>query len=193
MEPSGPQGINDPNLIFHTDEANAYIALGANVGDRQQRLRDALHLLDSHPAITVVRASAIYETDPVGYTDQPAFLNMAAALRTSLEPHELLYAMLAMEQQLGRKRDIRWGPRTIDLDLLLYEGVTLAEEELILPHPRMMERSFVLVPLSDVMAEEHSLQKQVKEIAKQALQDRGEGIALWNTINWPGASAHSES
>ncbi|SFT28420.1 2-amino-4-hydroxy-6-hydroxymethyldihydropteridine diphosphokinase [Paenibacillus sp. BC26] len=193
MEPNSPQGHKDLNFTVQPHEAEAYIALGANVGDRQQQLRDALHLLDSHPAITVVRASAIYETDPVGYTDQPAFLNMAAALRTSLEPYDLLHAMLAMEQRLGRKRDIRWGPRTIDLDLLLYEGVTLAEEELTLPHPRMMERAFVLVPLSDVLAEEHSLQKQVKEIAKQALQDRGEGIALWNTINWPGASAHSES
>ncbi|RAP73272.1 2-amino-4-hydroxy-6-hydroxymethyldihydropteridine diphosphokinase [Paenibacillus montanisoli] len=191
MEHDSPRGNNERN--GSAAGQSAYIALGANLGDREQQLKAALRLLDDHPAITVVRASALYETDPVGYTDQPAFLNMAAALRTSLEPHELLRAMLAMENQLGRKRDIRWGPRTIDLDMLLYDGVTLTEEELTLPHPRMMERAFVLVPLADVLPDEHALQKRVKERAKRALQDRGEGIALWNMINWPGVSAHSES
>nr|WP_308639921.1 2-amino-4-hydroxy-6-hydroxymethyldihydropteridine diphosphokinase [Paenibacillus silvisoli] len=193
MERNSPQGNNVNSGRAAEQAASAYIALGANLGDREQQLMAALRLLDDHPAITVVRASSLYETAPVGYTDQPAFLNMAAALRTSLEPLELLRTMLAMEQQLGRKRDIRWGPRTIDLDMLLYDGVTLSEEELTLPHPRMMERAFVLVPLADVLPDGHALHAQVNERARQALQDRGEGIALWNMINWPGVSAHSES
>ncbi|REE56409.1 2-amino-4-hydroxy-6-hydroxymethyldihydropteridine diphosphokinase [Paenibacillus taihuensis] len=190
MELSGPQGFNEQLRPIWTE---AYIALGSNVGDREKQLRDALSLLDQHPDIDVTRVSAIYETDPVGYTDQPAFLNMAAALVTTLEPLQLLRAMLEMETLLGRTRDIRWGPRTIDLDLLLYEGATLEDEELTLPHPRMMERSFVLVPLHDVMQKEHALQEQVSAIAQLALLDRGEGIALWNTINWQGASVHSGS
>lgn len=185
---------NNPPLA--TDGRNAafseaYIALGSNVGDREELLRDALDLLDSHPGIAVVRASAVYETAPVGYTDQPAFLNMAAAVRTSLAPLELLRAMLAMEQQLGRTRDIRWGPRTIDLDLLLYGDIAMDIEELTLPHPRMMERAFVLVPLGDVLREDHGLYQTTTAISQRALLDRGEGIALWNTNNWQGASAHS--
>lgn len=171
----------------------AYIALGSNVGDRAGLLRAALRLLDEHPAIEVRRVSAVYETAPVGFTDQPAFLNMAAALGTSLDPLQLLRAMLDMESKLGRTRDIRWGPRTIDLDLLLYEEVVLEEEELTLPHPRMMERAFVLVPLADVLDKGHALHGQATDIAQRALRDRGEGIAQWNTINWQGASAHSES
>ncbi|WP_219834768.1 2-amino-4-hydroxy-6-hydroxymethyldihydropteridine diphosphokinase [Paenibacillus sp. R14(2021)] len=189
MEDNNPPGTEEQRSVG----SEAYIALGANVGNREQLLRDALNLLEKHPEISVLRVSSIYETAPVGYTDQPAFLNMAAALRTTLSPMQLLHAMQAMENQLGRKRDIRWGPRTIDLDLLLYEQVILPDEELTLPHPRMMERAFVLVPLGDVLQNEHTLYKQVTAIAQRALQDRGEGIALWNTINWQDASAHSVS
>ncbi|MCQ6563693.1 2-amino-4-hydroxy-6-hydroxymethyldihydropteridine diphosphokinase [Paenibacillus mendelii] len=173
--------------------SQAYIALGSNMGDREQMLREALRLLQEHASIDVLRVSNVYETDPVGYTDQSSFLNMAAALETTLEPMPLLRAMLLIEQQLGRKRDVRFGPRTIDLDLLLYEDVRMEEDELILPHPRMMERAFVLVPLRDVLHPKHSLQEQASQAANRALQDGGEGIALWNTINWQDASAPSES
>ncbi|SFJ86713.1 2-amino-4-hydroxy-6-hydroxymethyldihydropteridinediphosphokinase [Paenibacillus sp. UNC496MF] len=193
MEDNNPPGDDlrpsPRSHAFHT----AYIALGSNVGDRVRLLRDALNLLGGHPGIEVLRVSAVYETEPVGYTDQPAFLNMAAALGTTLGPHELLRAMLGMEKQLGRTRDIRWGPRTIDLDLLLYEETALDDEELTLPHPRMMERAFVLVPLADVLESGHPLRGRAADIAQRALQDRGEGIALWKTITWQGASAHSEN
>jgi 2-amino-4-hydroxy-6-hydroxymethyldihydropteridine diphosphokinase len=177
----------------HIGAAEAYIALGSNVGDRNRLLREALLLIDSHSAINVIRVSGIYETDPVGYTEQPAFLNMTAALLTTLAPIELLHALLDIEKQLGRTRDIRWGPRTMDLDLLLMEDVQLDAEELTLPHPRMMERAFVLVPLRDVLSNGHPLQEKVNQIAVRALQDGGEGITLWNTIIWRGASAHSEN
>ncbi|MBW7477433.1 2-amino-4-hydroxy-6-hydroxymethyldihydropteridine diphosphokinase [Paenibacillus oenotherae] len=172
---------------------DAYIALGSNVGERERMLKEALIHLEQHPDIEVIRVSGIYETDPVGYTDQPAFLNMAAAIRTTLEPLELLRAMLGIENQLGRTRDIRWGPRTIDLDLLLMDGTVMDAEELTLPHPRMMERAFVLVPLRDVLLPAHTLKEQVEEAASRVLQDGGEGISLWNTINWRSVSAHSES
>ncbi|MCC3377255.1 2-amino-4-hydroxy-6-hydroxymethyldihydropteridine diphosphokinase [Cohnella sp. REN36] len=128
----------------------AYVALGANLGDREHSLREAIRRLDAHDGIEVRRVSETYETDPVGYTDQPAFLNMALAIGTDLAPVALLRALLAIELEMGRVREIRWGPRKIDLDLLLYENETLGTDELTLPHPRMGERAFVLVPLRDV-------------------------------------------
>lgn len=166
----------------------AYVALGSNMGDREQLLMQAIELVDRDPAIEVCRVSGIYETDPVGYTDQPPFLNMAIAIRTTLPPIELLRKLLDYELQLGRVRQIRWGPRTIDLDLLLYDNVRMDQEELTLPHPRMMERSFVLVPLNDVIVLSHTLRSEVALAAGSALQDGKEGITLWKTINWRSAS-----
>lgn len=128
----------------------AYVALGANLGERAASLREALRRMAAVPGVEVRRISGVYETDPVGYTDQPAFLNMAAAVETELAPKALLRELLAIELAMGRVRDIRFGPRIIDLDLLLYEGVRMEDETLTLPHPRMDERAFVLVPLRDV-------------------------------------------
>lgn len=172
---------------------HAYVALGSNMGDRESLLRQAIEELDSRTGIRVSRVSAVYETAPVGYTDQPAFLNMAIALETQLSPIELLRQLLDAEKLLGRVRDIRWGPRTIDLDLLLYEDVSMDTEELQLPHPRMLERSFVLVPLHDVLDPGHSLAAYAGQAASSALQDGKEGITLWSTINWRSVSALSES
>lgn len=115
---------------------------------------------------------------------------MAIAVRTTLSPLALLHVLLDTEQQLGRVRDIRWGPRTIDLDLLLYADVVMDGEELTLPHPRMMERSFVLVPLGDVIEQSHPLKEQVAAAAASALQDGKEGIMLWKIINWHSESGH---
>ncbi|ALS25715.1 2-amino-4-hydroxy-6-hydroxymethyldihydropteridine pyrophosphokinase [Paenibacillus sp. 32O-W] len=171
----------------------AYVALGSNLGDRERSLFEALQLLNEHPAADVLRVSPVYETDPVGYTQQPAFLNMVAAVRTSLTPRELLRLLLDIERKLGRVRDVRWGPRTIDLDLLLYDDRRFEDDELTLPHPRMMERAFVLVPLRDVLHREHPLYNQVAELAADALRDGKEGIALWNTINWHNAFARFEN
>ncbi|WP_020620872.1 2-amino-4-hydroxy-6-hydroxymethyldihydropteridine diphosphokinase [Paenibacillus daejeonensis] len=165
----------------------AYIALGSNLGDRERLLRQALGALDAHEQIAVLKPSAIYETEPVGYTDQPAFLNMAAMLETTLSPTELLQVMLEIERQLGRVREERWGPRTIDLDLLHYEGTAMHTELLILPHPRMMERAFVLVPLSEVLAE-GPLQEAVLDTLGQLGK---EGMTRWNTSNWPDGSEPS--
>jgi 2-amino-4-hydroxy-6-hydroxymethyldihydropteridine diphosphokinase len=128
-----------------------YVGLGANLGDREQTIRRALELLRSDPEIDVVAVSSLRETDPVGYTDQPSFLNGAAALRTELSPRALLDRLLEIERDLGRERSgPRYGPRTIDLDLLLYDSEVLNEPELQIPHPRLAERAFVLEPLAEL-------------------------------------------
>lgn len=128
----------------------AYIALGSNIGRREEYLKKAVSLLHQHPSVEVTDISSIYETDPVGYTDQDLFLNMAAAVKTSLSPFELLDLTQRIEKELGRKRDIRWGPRTADLDILLYNRENIETEQLTVPHPRMHERMFVLVPLLEI-------------------------------------------
>ena len=129
----------------------AYIALGTNLGDRQVNLDRALELLRGTPGITVGPVSTYHETDPVGGPPgQGKYLNAAAALETSLPPHELLHMLLDIETQLGRVRAECFGPRTIDLDLLLYGNQTCQTPELTLPHPRMHERAFVLEPLAEI-------------------------------------------
>jgi 2-amino-4-hydroxy-6-hydroxymethyldihydropteridine diphosphokinase len=123
----------------------AYVGLGANLGDREQTIRAAVAELPD-----VVAVSPLRETDPVGVTDQPRFLNGVAALETELAPRELLDVLLAVERRLGRERRERWGPRTIDLDLLLYGDAVIDEDGLKIPHPRLHERRFVLEPLADL-------------------------------------------
>lgn len=160
-----------------------YISLGSNLGDRVNYLKEALQLLDNHPSIEIVNVSSIYETDPVGYEDQDLFLNMAAQLNTTLSPIELLDACQMVENKLGRKRDIRWGPRTLDLDILLFNDKNIVFERLIVPHPRMHERSFVLIPLMElcsVIAMPTS-EKPLREYAEQ-LPDR-EGVRIWKRKN----------
>ncbi|NMO97775.1 2-amino-4-hydroxy-6-hydroxymethyldihydropteridine diphosphokinase [Paenibacillus lemnae] len=179
------------NTHATSDFSEAYIALGANLGNREATLIEALKSLDQHKNIHVLRCSGIYETEPVGYVDQPMFLNMAAAISTSLPPLELLSVMQTIENRLGRKRMIHWGPRTVDLDLLWMEGCTMNTEKLVLPHPRMLERAFVLMPLAEVVpgSEPSGLHTTVKT-ALERLEGK-EGIQLWKTCSWPSESALS--
>lgn len=129
----------------------AYIGLGSNLGDREQTIRRALERLGADREIDVVAVSSLRETDPVGYVDQPRFLNGVAALRTTLDPQELLARLQAVENDLGRDRSRpRFGPRTIDLDLLLFGSEQIDEPELVVPHPRLAERRFVLEPLFEL-------------------------------------------
>jgi len=174
-----------------SEESEAYIALGANLGDREGTLAEALNRLNSHEAIRVIRCSGIYETEPVGYLDQPQFLNMAAAVRTTLEPEALLEIMLEIENGLGRTRDIRNGPRTVDLDLLWMEGRSIDTPFLTLPHPRMLERAFVLFPLSDIVQQDEG--SGLHGIVASALEDLDgkEGIRLWTTSVWDSGFGHS--
>jgi 2-amino-4-hydroxy-6-hydroxymethyldihydropteridine diphosphokinase len=129
----------------------AYVALGSNLGDRRAALEQALQALREQPDVTLIRVSSFHETEPVGGPPgQSAYLNAASELHTDLPPMELLHLLLDVEQRLGRVRNERWGPRTIDLDLLLYGDIVCATSELILPHPRMHERRFVLAPLAEI-------------------------------------------
>jgi 2-amino-4-hydroxy-6-hydroxymethyldihydropteridine diphosphokinase len=128
----------------------AFLGLGGNQGDRAALLAEALLRLHRTPGAAVVAVSALYATAPVGLADQPEFLNAAAEISTSLPPEELLAACLRIESELGRVRTVRWGPRTIDLDLLFYGDLRRTDDGLTLPHPRMAERAFVLAPLAEL-------------------------------------------
>ncbi|HEY1315610.1 MAG TPA: 2-amino-4-hydroxy-6-hydroxymethyldihydropteridine diphosphokinase, partial [Gaiella sp.] len=118
--------------------------------DRRAAIERAVELLDAHPDVSVVAVSAIRETEPWGPVEQGPFLNAAAAVDTTLAPGAFLYVLLGIEETLGRVRGERWGPRTVDLDLLLYGELVLEEPELVVPHPRLHERRFVLEPLAEL-------------------------------------------
>ena len=130
----------------------AYVALGSNLGDRLELLRVAARRLDAARGIDVIRSSRVYETEPVG-PPQPPYLNAVIQVATTLTPHELLEAARGVEDSLGRVRAERWGPRTIDVDILVYDELIVDEPDLEIPHPRMHERGFVLVPLGELDAD----------------------------------------
>jgi 2-amino-4-hydroxy-6-hydroxymethyldihydropteridine diphosphokinase len=130
----------------------AFVGMGSNLGDRERQIRAALDQLAQEPGVEIVAVSELRETEPVGYVDQPRFLNGAAALETELSARELLDRLLAIERRLGRERGEgpRFGPRTIDLDLLVYGAETIDEPGLQVPHPRLAERRFALEPLAEL-------------------------------------------
>jgi len=129
-----------------------YIALGSNLGDRLGNLQQALALLEQ-AGVKVRQVSHFFETKPYGVTDQPDFINGAARVETELEPEKLLQVLLGIERQMGRVRQRHWGERNIDLDLLLYDDVILQSKILTLPHPDMLNRDFVLIPLAEIARE----------------------------------------
>lgn len=131
----------------------AYIGLGSNLGNRAENLQRAVQLLCDTPGVIVRRVASLYRTAPLGVSGQPEFLNSVVEVVTVLSPHELLERLLTIETALGRVRRERWGPRVIDLDLLLYDEVTVATPTLELPHPRLVERAFVVVPLAELEPE----------------------------------------
>ena len=129
----------------------AYVGLGSNLGDRDATLTRAIQLLGEREGVEIVAVSSFHATEPVGYLDQPEFLNAAVEIETALEPAALLVVLLAVEHELGRTREgPRYGPRTVDLDLLLLEGATIDEPGLTIPHPRLHERAFALAPLVEL-------------------------------------------
>lgn len=159
----------------------AYLSIGTNIGEREKNLQDAVRMLIAHEAITVTAVSSIYETAAVGFTEQADFLNIALRLETSLSAQELLLVCQQVENDLGRVREFRWGPRIIDLDILLYNNETYDTETLIVPHPRMYERAFVLVPLKEIMPEKCDMLECVQN-AYQTFDIEKEGVKLWKTI-----------
>ena len=128
----------------------AYIGFGSNIGDRLVHIQNAIQTLSKTEGITLQKISSLYKTDPVGYEAQAQFLNGVAAIQTSLSPLSLLHTLKDIETAVGRQHRIRWGPREIDLDILIYGDLCLRTEKLILPHPEMHLRSFVLVPLAEI-------------------------------------------
>ena len=130
-----------------------YLCLGGNLGDRMGALTEALRLLDDTPGMLRIGCSSVYETEPWGVTDQPNFLNIVAAYVTTLSPEDLLAACKSVEVEVGRVASYRWGPRLIDVDILLYGDrvINSTEPDLQIPHPRMTQRAFVLVPLAEVI------------------------------------------
>ncbi|MEN6565695.1 MAG: 2-amino-4-hydroxy-6-hydroxymethyldihydropteridine diphosphokinase [Veillonellales bacterium] len=130
------------------------LGLGSNIGDRESNIVTAIQLLAAHKNILIDAVSSLYETEPVGVKEQPEFLNAVIRIRTQLLPRELLAVCLWIEKKMGRVRLTRWGPRNIDIDLLVYETVELNVPELILPHPRLAARRFVLVPLVEIAGDE---------------------------------------
>lgn len=130
-----------------SEARQAFVGVGANLGDRWATIRATLEQLRRTSGVLTVELSPVFESEPVGIVDQPQFLNLVVGLETTLTPEMLLRRLLEIERSLGRERLVRWGPRTIDLDLLAYEGETRATPELELPHPRLWERTFVVEPL----------------------------------------------
>ncbi|HMA37806.1 MAG TPA: 2-amino-4-hydroxy-6-hydroxymethyldihydropteridine diphosphokinase [Chloroflexia bacterium] len=130
--------------------ALVYLSLGSNLGDRTAHLRQGLAALPAATGGRLLRVSRLYETAPWGISDQPAFLNLALALETALAPAALLAAVKRLEAQVGRTAGPRWGPRLLDIDILLYDALTIDEPDLTIPHPCMLERRFVLQPLADI-------------------------------------------
>lgn len=128
----------------------AYLGLGSNVGDREEFIEQAVFLLGKNPKIDVIKHSANYETEAEGNANQPPFINAAVEIKTSLSPQQLLEVCHEIEATLGREREIEWGPRTIDIDILLFGSEILSEDKLQVPHPLMHERLFVLKPLKDI-------------------------------------------
>ncbi len=151
----------------------AYLSIGSNIGDRLHHLTEAVRALRLHDGIIVTSVSSIYETAPVGYTDQADFLNMVVCVETALAARDLLEVCQKIEHGLGRVRDIRWGPRTADLDILLYNNDNIETKNLIVPHPRMFERAFVLIPLLEI----------APLLAKPMVDT---GVMLWKKVNGVG-------
>jgi 2-amino-4-hydroxy-6-hydroxymethyldihydropteridine diphosphokinase len=162
----------------------AYISLGSNIGDRLYHLTEAVWALHSHEGVKVQVVSSIYETAPVGFADQADFLNLVVGVETLLGAQELLAVCQEIEQGLGRVRKIRWGPRTVDLDILLYNNDNIVAENLIVPHPRMHERAFVLVPLLEIApAIAHPA---TGKVFSEEVAVRDDGVFLWKKVNGVG-------
>lgn len=154
------------------DEYSVFLLLGANLGERKAMLAKAARLITIHIA-PITAQSHVYETAPWGVTDQPAFLNQVLELKTTLLPQEVLTQTLAIEKQLGRERRMRWGARVIDIDILYFSDMILETEELHLPHPRLHQRRFTLVPLAEIAPDfmHPVLQKTNRELLSECTDD----------------------
>jgi len=163
----------------------AFIALGTNIEPRENHFIKALEMLTDHSEILIKKISSIYETDPVGYEDQADFLNMVIEVETELSAEKLLRYCQLIEERLGRVRTILNGPRTIDLDILLYSQENIRMDDLEIPHPRMHERAFVLVPLGEIAPEivVPGTGKQVQQLLEELPREEKAGVRGWPQEN----------
>ena len=150
----------------------AYLSLGANLGNREETLRESVRRIGAAESVELTAVSSVYETEPWGKLDQPRFLNLAVAVETTLSPEALLALAQKIEKELGRVRHERWGARTIDIDILCFEGVERNTPDLTLPHPYMTKRAFVLVPLAEI-APTLTVKGKTVEAWRQATEDQG--------------------
>lgn len=160
-----------------------FLGLGSNVGQREKFLNQAAAELMTVRDTKVVWASSVYETDPVGKTDQPKFLNAAVEIETQLQPKELFAEVRTIETRLGRTRTERWGPREIDIDLLMYDGLVFQDEEVAVPHPEMERRKFVLVPLKEIAPDlVHPISGMTMEELVASCKDAGRVVQSYHKI-----------
>lgn len=161
-----------------------YLSLGSNLGDRIGTIQQAVQMLTSHPQVKLLSTSSFYETEPVGLKEQPWFINVAIAVETDLTPHALMELCLVVEQKLGRVRnpESRFGPRTIDIDMLMYGSLVLETESLTLPHPRLHERACVLVPLLEINS------RLVHPILKQSVEQMHHHLAAPEDVRLYGSA-----
>ena len=154
----------------------AYLGLGSNVGDREEYIEQAIFLLEKNPKIEMVKHSSNFETEAEGGGNQPPFINAVAAVKTKLDPYQLLDLCQEIEATLGREREIEWGPRTIDIDILLYNDDVISDDRLQVPHPLMHERIFVLKPLREIAPQmmHPILEKSIDTLYEEKKTEMGE-------------------
>jgi 2-amino-4-hydroxy-6-hydroxymethyldihydropteridine diphosphokinase len=161
----------------------AWLGLGGNIGDPVAAMAEALSRLDAHPDCSVAAVSRLYRTPPWGKTDQDWFFNAAAAVETVLPPHTLLDLCLEIERAMKRVRTERWGPRTLDIDILAYDALAISDDRLTLPHPRMRDRAFVLMPLTDIapdlMIEGRTVSAWLADADRAGIEVADEGRDWW--------------
>jgi len=162
------------------------LGLGSNMGEREHNLQQALYLLTADGEVSIAQMSSIYESAPFGVLDQPEFLNMVVQVETALLPEKLLNKCLNIENKMGRKRTLHWGPRIIDIDLLVYENVQRMTEDLTLPHPGIVHRAFVLLPMRDVARDLQLPGGQSVEslLAEGNSELRKQELHLWKRVEW---------
>lgn len=153
--------------------ATVYVSLGSNLGDMLQHLRKAIKKIEEVNKISIKKVSSVYESEPVGYKNQRWFLNLVLEIQTSFDPFPLLEHLLAIEDKMGREREEKWGPRNIDIDLLLYDNRIVKSDRLTIPHPRMQERRFVLISLTQIAPKLlHPLLKKSVEELLESCEDK---------------------
>jgi 2-amino-4-hydroxy-6-hydroxymethyldihydropteridine diphosphokinase len=164
-------------------KTTAYIGIGSNLGDKVKNCRDAIHQLHTTPGIEVSKTSSLYFTEPVGYENQDWFINCVVEVKTFLPPQEVFLRCKEIEKKMGRAYLIKWGPRIIDLDLLFYNHLILKEPDLEIPHPRLHERGFVVIPLAELNPTwTHPVLKKTMSELKQELKDLHE-VKLYRDEN----------